>query len=191
MSAAMARPCACARRRSPRAKPRAPKCMARPAPRSCIRSTIAPSSRDRPRRRSSCWRKSPISTSIVAPVGGGGLLSGTAIAAKSMRPGIAVHGAEPANADDAARSLASGRVEPAAQADDDRRRPAHDARRRARCRAARARHLDRARHRGRHRARDADDLGADEDRDRAVVRGAARMPARAHARLRAAGSASS
>ncbi len=32
----------------------------------------------------------------------------------SLRPGIAVHGAEPANADDAARSLASGRVEPAA-----------------------------------------------------------------------------
>ena len=54
--------------------------------------------------------------SIVAPVGGGGLLSGTAIAAKAVRPGIAVYGAEPANADDAARSLASGRVEPAAQA---------------------------------------------------------------------------
>ncbi len=51
---------------------------------------------------------------IVAPVGGGGLLSGTAIAATSTRPGIAVHGAEPKNADDAARSLASGRVEPAA-----------------------------------------------------------------------------
>jgi threonine dehydratase len=51
---------------------------------------------------------------IVAPVGGGGLLSGTSIAAKSTRPGIAVHGAEPANADDAARSLESGCVEPAA-----------------------------------------------------------------------------
>ena len=51
---------------------------------------------------------------IVAPVGGGGLLSGTAIAAQSVRPGIAVHGAEPVNADDAARSLASGRVEPVA-----------------------------------------------------------------------------
>ncbi len=53
---------------------------------------------------------------IVTPVGGGGLLSGTSIAAKSTRPAIAVHGAEPANADDAARSLASGRVEPAAAA---------------------------------------------------------------------------
>jgi len=51
---------------------------------------------------------------IVAPVGGGGLLSGTAIAATSLRPGLAVHGAEPANADDASRSLASGCVEPAA-----------------------------------------------------------------------------
>ena len=51
---------------------------------------------------------------IVAPVGGGGLLSGTAIAATSLRPAILVHGAEPANADDAARSFESGRVEPVA-----------------------------------------------------------------------------
>jgi threonine dehydratase len=49
---------------------------------------------------------------LVAPCGGGGLLSGTAIAATSLRPGIRVLGAEPANADDAARSFASGRVEP-------------------------------------------------------------------------------
>jgi threonine dehydratase len=53
---------------------------------------------------------------VVAPVGGGGLMSGTAIAVKAVRPGIVVYGAEPANADDAARSLASGRVEPASQA---------------------------------------------------------------------------
>jgi len=51
---------------------------------------------------------------IIAPVGGGGLLSGTAIAAKALRPEIEAHGAEPANADDAARSLRSGRVEPVA-----------------------------------------------------------------------------
>ncbi len=51
---------------------------------------------------------------ICAPVSGGGLLSGTAIAAKSLRPEIQVIGCEPANADDAARSLASGRIEPAA-----------------------------------------------------------------------------
>jgi len=49
---------------------------------------------------------------IVAPCGGGGLLSGTSIAATSLRDEIAVFGAEPANADDAARSYASGRLEP-------------------------------------------------------------------------------
>jgi len=49
---------------------------------------------------------------VIAPLGGGGLLSGTAIAAKSLRPGIRVYGAEPANADDAARSFRSGRLEP-------------------------------------------------------------------------------
>lgn len=46
---------------------------------------------------------------VIAPVSGGGLLSGTAIAAASLRAGIAVIGAEPAGADDAARSLAAGR----------------------------------------------------------------------------------
>jgi len=51
---------------------------------------------------------------VCAPVSGGGLLSGTAIAAKSLRPEISVIGCEPANADDASRSLASGRIEPAA-----------------------------------------------------------------------------
>ena len=51
---------------------------------------------------------------IVAPCGGGGLLSGTAIAATSLRPGIRVFGAEPACADDAARSFASGTLQPLA-----------------------------------------------------------------------------
>lgn len=45
---------------------------------------------------------------VVAPVGGGGLLSGTAIAAKGVRPKIEVLGAEPAGAADAARSFATG-----------------------------------------------------------------------------------
>ena len=48
---------------------------------------------------------------ICAPVSGGGLLSGTAIAAKSLRPEIVVIGCEPANADDASRSFASGQLE--------------------------------------------------------------------------------
>jgi len=52
---------------------------------------------------------------ICAPVSGGGLLSGTAIAAKSLRPEIVVIGCEPANADDAARSLASGQIEPSSE----------------------------------------------------------------------------
>src|SRR5277367_6651458 len=51
---------------------------------------------------------------VITPVSGGGLLSGTAIAAKSLRPGIRVIGGEPRNADDAYRSLASGKIEPAA-----------------------------------------------------------------------------
>jgi len=46
---------------------------------------------------------------IMCPVGGGGLLSGTAIAAKAMRPQIKVIAVEPANADDAAQSFRAGR----------------------------------------------------------------------------------
>ena len=46
---------------------------------------------------------------VMCPVGGGGLLSGTAIAAKSMRPEIEVIAVEPANADDAAQSFRAGR----------------------------------------------------------------------------------
>src|SRR5438105_7770886 len=42
---------------------------------------------------------------VVCPIGGGGLLCGAAVAAKSMRPRIKVIAAEPANADDAAQSF--------------------------------------------------------------------------------------
>ena len=45
---------------------------------------------------------------IVTPVGGGGLLAGTAIAARGVQPGIRVFAAEPAGADDAARSKRAG-----------------------------------------------------------------------------------
>jgi len=45
---------------------------------------------------------------ILVPVGGGGLLCGTLIAARDLKPELAVFGAEPAQADDAARSLARG-----------------------------------------------------------------------------------
>jgi len=49
---------------------------------------------------------------IITPVGGGGLISGTAIAAASLAPNTRVLGAEPAGADDAARSLAAGELLP-------------------------------------------------------------------------------
>lgn len=45
---------------------------------------------------------------IIVPVGGGGMISGIAIAAKHINPTIRIFGAQPQNADDAARSLRSG-----------------------------------------------------------------------------------
>jgi threonine dehydratase len=56
--------------------------------------------------------ESPGLDAVIAPVGGGGLLSGTSIAVKASDPAVRVFGAEPANADDAARSFRSGKVEP-------------------------------------------------------------------------------
>ena len=61
---------------------------------------------------------------IVAPVGGGGLLSGTCLTAAAVRPRLQVFGAEPEQADDACRSLAAGHI----IADD---APGHDRRRSA------------------------------------------------------------
>jgi threonine dehydratase len=52
---------------------------------------------------------------ILCPVGGGGLLSGTALAAKTLRPKLRVIGVEPAGADDAARSLRAGHIVPCAK----------------------------------------------------------------------------
>ncbi len=49
---------------------------------------------------------------ILAPVGGGGLLSGTSIAATELSSSIRVIGAEPEAADDAFRSLAAGKIIP-------------------------------------------------------------------------------
>ncbi|OFX88350.1 MAG: serine dehydratase [Bacteroidetes bacterium GWF2_33_16] len=49
---------------------------------------------------------------VIAPVGGGGLLSGTAIATKSINHNIKVYGAEPLNADDAYRSFKQGIIIP-------------------------------------------------------------------------------
>ena len=49
---------------------------------------------------------------IMTPVGGGGLLSGTSIAAKGINPKIRVVAAEPEMADDAYRSLQAGHILP-------------------------------------------------------------------------------
>ena len=54
---------------------------------------------------------------IVAPVGGGGMISGIAIAAKAMKPSIKVLAAEPALADDAYRSKRSGSIAPVLRTD--------------------------------------------------------------------------
>ena len=47
---------------------------------------------------------------IVSPVSGGGLLSGTLLSSKGINKDILVYGAEPSEADDAFRSLSSGKI---------------------------------------------------------------------------------
>jgi threonine dehydratase len=54
---------------------------------------------------------------ILPPVGGGGLLSGTALATACFSDHTEVWGAEPANADDARRSMISGVIEPSMNPD--------------------------------------------------------------------------
>ena len=49
---------------------------------------------------------------VIAPVGGGGLLSGTSTCIKGMNRNIKVIGAEPLNANDAWRSFTSGKLVP-------------------------------------------------------------------------------
>jgi len=46
---------------------------------------------------------------VLCPVGGGGLLAGTAVAAKSMQSTIIVIAVEPENVDDAAQSFRAGK----------------------------------------------------------------------------------
>jgi threonine dehydratase len=54
---------------------------------------------------------------IITPVGGGGLLSGTLITAKELSPDTKVIAAEPLGADDAFRSLQSGKLQPSLNPD--------------------------------------------------------------------------
>jgi threonine dehydratase len=48
---------------------------------------------------------------VFAPVSGGGLLSGTCLGAKGVSPAVRIFGCEPAQADDAFRSLATGTLQ--------------------------------------------------------------------------------
>jgi threonine dehydratase len=57
----------------------------------------------------------PELAAIVCPIGGGGLISGVAVAAHAVNAQIRVLGAEPAGADDARRSWEAGRITPVAQ----------------------------------------------------------------------------
>ena len=52
---------------------------------------------------------------IMAPVGGGGLLSGTALTSLAVSPATRVIAGEPAGADDAYRSLQTGQIQPSVQ----------------------------------------------------------------------------
>ncbi|HEV2700594.1 MAG TPA: pyridoxal-phosphate dependent enzyme [Steroidobacteraceae bacterium] len=52
---------------------------------------------------------------ILCPIGGGGLISGAAVAAHGVNAGIRILGAEPAGADDAWRSRSAGVITPVAQ----------------------------------------------------------------------------
>ncbi len=59
----------------------------------------------------------PVPDVVLAPVGGGGLLSGVSIVIKALSPKTQVIGAEPVQADDAARSFRSGKLMPSVHPD--------------------------------------------------------------------------
>ena len=47
---------------------------------------------------------------VVAPIGGGGMISGTCLTLSNIAPGVKIYAAEPVNADDAARSFRAGHI---------------------------------------------------------------------------------
>jgi threonine dehydratase len=56
--------------------------------------------------------QAPDLDAVVVPIGGGGLISGIALALQELAPRVRVFAAEPQGADDAARSKAAGRLVP-------------------------------------------------------------------------------
>jgi len=49
-------------------------------------------------------------TAVIAPIGGGGMVSGTCLTLSNFAPGIAIYAAEPEQADDAYRSFKAGHI---------------------------------------------------------------------------------
>ena len=47
---------------------------------------------------------------VIAPIGGGGMISGTCLTLSQLAPGLRIYAGEPAQADDALRSLRAGRI---------------------------------------------------------------------------------
>lgn len=47
---------------------------------------------------------------VIAPIGGGGMISGTCLTLSNKAPGVKIYAAEPLNADDAARSFRAGHI---------------------------------------------------------------------------------
>lgn len=47
---------------------------------------------------------------VIAPIGGGGMISGTCLTVSTLAPNIKIYAAEPLNADDAARSFKAGHI---------------------------------------------------------------------------------
>tara|TARA_R110002095_G_scaffold11805_2_gene16294 strand:- start:16 stop:993 length:978 start_codon:yes stop_codon:yes gene_type:complete len=47
---------------------------------------------------------------VIAPIGGGGMISGTCLTVSTLAPDIKIYAAEPLNADDAARSFRAGHI---------------------------------------------------------------------------------
>ena len=62
-----------------------------------------------------CWRRCPTLDCLVIPIGGGGLISGNAIAARALKPEIEIVGVEAALYPSMMNALHGGGREPAAR----------------------------------------------------------------------------